>query len=108
MRHVDGFRERNEREVRQLVVNPFQSGSYVFDDIVVDDGDRGFVPAYQPGLEGSAVQYLIVTVAAMEAEFQRLADWKTRKGVPAVVRTIEWIEENYWRGADRGETAGTS
>ena len=71
---------------------------------MVDEGDRGFVPAYQPGLEGSAVRYLIVTNNAMEAEFQRLADWKTLKGMPAVVKTIEWIDQNYWSGADQGET----
>ena len=103
-RYVDGFRERAEREVRKIVENPFASGAYVFNDIVVDGGDRGFMPAFQPGLEGSAVNYLIITSNAMEAEFQRLADRKTLKGVPAVVRTIEWIEQNYWSGADQGES----
>ena len=103
-RHVDGFRERAEKEVRKIVENPFASGTYMFDDIVVDDGDRGFMPAYLPGLEGSAVNYLIITSGALEAEFQRLADWKTLKGVPAVVRTIGWIEQNYWSGADQAES----
>ncbi len=104
LRHVDGFRNDAEIEVREIVENPFASGAYVFDDIVVDEGDRGFAPAYQPGLEGSAVKYLIITNNAMESEFQRLADWKTIKGMPAVVRTIEWIEQNYWSGADQGES----
>jgi hypothetical protein len=103
-RHIDGFREAAEKEVRRIVENPFATGDYVFNDIVVDEGDRGFVPAYHPGLEGSAVKYLIVTNSDMEAEFQRLADWKTLKGIPAVVRTIEWIEQNYWSGADQGES----
>jgi hypothetical protein len=103
-RHVDGFRESAEKEVRKIVENPSASGTYMFDDIVVDEGDRGFMPAYQPGLEGSAVNYLIITSSAMEAEFQRLADWKTLKGVPAVVRTVGWIEQNYWSGADQAES----
>jgi hypothetical protein len=103
-RHIDGFRESAEREVRKLVENPADIGSYIFEEIIVDEGDRGFLPAYQPGLEGSAVNYLIVTDSAMEAEFQRLADWKTLKGVPTVVRTIEWIEQNYWSGADLAES----
>ncbi len=103
-RHVAGFRESAEREVRKIVENPFASGAYMFDDIVVDEGNRGFMPAYQPGLEGSAVNYLIITSSEMEAEFQRLADWKTLKGIPAVVRTIGWIEQNYWSGADQSES----
>jgi outer membrane protein assembly factor BamB len=28
-------------------------------------------------------------------EFQRLADWKTRQGIPAVVRTVSWIRAHY-------------
>ena len=104
LRHVDGFRESAEREVRKIVENPAASSAYIFDDIVVAEGDRGFMPAYQPGLEGSSVYYLIITDSAMEAEFQRLADWKTLKGIPAVVKTIEWIEQNYWSGADVAES----
>jgi len=104
LRHVDGFRESAEREVRKIVENPSASSAYIFDDIVVAEDDRGFLPAYQPGLEGSSVYYLIITDSAMEAEFQRLADWKTLKGIPAVVRTIEWIEQNYWSGADVAES----
>jgi hypothetical protein len=34
--------------------------------------------------------------------FQRLADWKTEKGVPAVVRTVEWVYLNY-TGRDQAE-----
>jgi hypothetical protein len=104
MRHVDGFREAAEREVRGIVENPFATGDYSFSDIVVDEGDQGFMPTYYPGLEGSSVKYLIITNEAMKDEFQRIADWKTVKGIPAVVRTIEWIEQNYWTGADQGES----
>ncbi len=103
-RHVDGFRNSAEIEVMQIVENPFAAGAYMFNDIVVDEGDRGFIPTYLPGLEGSTVKYLIVTSDALEPEFQRLADQKTLKGIPAVVRTIEWIEQNYWSGADQGES----
>lgn len=103
-RHVDGFRERAEREAMRIVSNPDAVSAYVFDEIVVDEGERGFLPAYLPGLEGSAVTYLIVTNEAMKSEFQRLADWKTKKGIPAVVRTVEWIEQNHWAGADLAET----
>lgn len=56
-----------------------------------------------PSLMGSPVQYVIVTNNTMAAEFQRLADWKTQSGIPAVVRTVEWIRSQYPGGADDGE-----
>ena len=103
-RHVDGFRESARRGIRGAVANPQDASAYAFADITVDESSRAFLPSYMPGLEGSAVRYLIVTNEEMEPEFQRLADWKTRKGIPAVVRTIEWIEQNTRAGADLGET----
>ena len=56
-----------------------------------------------PSLMGSPVQYVIVTNETMASEFQRLADWKTQSGIPAVVRTVEWIRTQYPGGADDGE-----
>ena len=103
-RHVDGFREASRREIDRTVVNPGDASNYLFSDIVVEESNRAFLPSYMPGMEGSSVQYLIITNEAMEAEFQRLADWKTQKGVPAVVRTVEWIEQNTRIGSDVGET----
>ena len=103
-RHVDGFRERSLSDVRRVVDNPLLATGYVFDDITVEQNTRAFLPSYMPGLEGSAVQYLIVTNEEMAPEFQRLADWKTKKGIPTVVRTVEWIEQNCRTGADLGET----
>jgi len=45
---------------------------------------------------------VVVTGAELDTVFQRLADWKTQKGVPAVVRTIEWVYANY-TGRDQAE-----
>ncbi len=59
-------------------------------------------PTYRPTLDGSPVEYVIITSAALEPEFQVLADWKTKKGVQAVVRTLEWITTSY-PGVDRAE-----
>jgi len=47
-------------------------------------------------------EYLIVTGAELDSVFQRLADWKTQKGVPAVVRTMDWVYANY-TGRDQAE-----
>jgi hypothetical protein len=52
-------------------------------------------PRFRPSIDGSPVAYVIITNEAMAAEFQRLADWHTREGEPAVVRTVEWISGAY-------------
>jgi len=46
-------------------------------------------------LDPDDFEYVVVTSAALKPEFLPLADWKTRKGVPATVVTIEWIETTY-------------
>ena len=46
------------------------------------------------------MQYLIITNAVMQPQLQRLADWRTRTGVPTVVRTVEFIQANYPYGVD--------
>ena len=56
-----------------------------------------------PSLLGSPVAYVIVTNDAMASAFQRLADWKTQSGVPAVVRTLSFIKQQYPLGADDAE-----
>jgi hypothetical protein len=56
-----------------------------------------------PSLMGSPVEYLIITSDEMESEFQRLADWKTESGVPAAVRTLSFIRQQYPGGADDQE-----
>ena len=64
----------------------------------------GFHPTLLPSDDGPAVEYVIVTdsvavdgrpVGNLVTEFQRLADWKVRQGVPAVVRTVSWIRAHY-------------
>ncbi len=39
--------------------------------------------------------YLIISDPPVDTVFQRLADWKTKKGVPTQVRTVNWILANY-------------
>ena len=43
--------------------------------------------------------YIIITNEELKGEFQRLADWKTKKGVPTIIKTVEEIKEEY-TGAD--------
>ena len=56
-----------------------------------------------PSVLGSPVAYVIVTNDAMAPVFQQLADWKTQSGVPAVVRTMSFIKQQYPFGADDAE-----
>jgi hypothetical protein len=56
-----------------------------------------------PSVLGSPVAYVIVTSDAMAPAFQQLADWKTRSGVPAVVRTVSFIQQQYPSAADDAE-----
>ncbi len=62
-----------------------------------------FAPRYTPSLEGSAVEYVIITNEELEPYFEDLAEWRTKMGLPAVVRTVSWIESNYPGGCDTAE-----
>ncbi|MBM3321959.1 hypothetical protein FJY69_00525 [candidate division WOR-3 bacterium] len=46
-------------------------------------------------LDSPGFDYLIVTAAGYDTVFRRLADWKTKKGVKAVVRDIAGITGTY-------------
>jgi hypothetical protein len=50
--------------------------------------------------------YLIVTDSSLVDEFQPLADWKTKKGLPARIRTMDWIDGRY-TGVDLAEKLRT-
>ncbi|MEO0142141.1 MAG: C25 family cysteine peptidase, partial [candidate division WOR-3 bacterium] len=45
--------------------------------------------------ERNNFRYLIITNPPLDTVFQRLADWKTKKGLLARVRTTNWIYSNY-------------
>ncbi|MBF0499625.1 MAG: PEGA domain-containing protein [Candidatus Riflebacteria bacterium] len=44
---------------------------------------------------GNAVEYVIITPLRYASIFQQLADWKTAKGVPTRVISLEWVLKNY-------------
>jgi len=73
--------------VKRIVENPQQvSSSYI-----------------GQGLNGGALEYLIITNESLASSFQELLDWKVKKGLPAAIRTKEWIVSNYsgWDPAER-------
>src|SRR5262245_8166141 len=71
--------------VRSQVANPDEVETFAPPAGRVVPKRGGFVPAAYPDLEGSDVEYVIVTSAALAPAFQSLADWKTKRGVPTVV-----------------------
>jgi peptidase C25-like protein len=52
---------------------------------------------------GPAEGYLIITTNALADEFQQLARWKDRIGLPATVKTIEALQSEYPAAADDAE-----
>jgi hypothetical protein len=55
-----------------------------------------------PSLDGGVVDCVIVTPDSLSDEFERLADWHDRLGIRTVVRTVEWVKDNY-AGGDGAE-----
>ncbi len=62
-----------------------------------------FRPQQLPSVLGSPVAYLIITTDAFAASFQALADWKTQSGLPATVRTLSFIQQQYPGASDDAE-----
>ncbi|UCF79189.1 MAG: VCBS repeat-containing protein [Candidatus Eiseniibacteriota bacterium] len=104
---TERFIERSERDfdgvLRRLVVNPRPAQTDVT-SLPTGPLKQPFSPSFRPSLDGSPVEYVIITDDNMQLEFQRLADWKTKSGVSAVVRTVSWIRQNYQDGCDLAET----
>ncbi len=99
--------EQAERaELRALVANPADVAVFhpALPPRVAKATPSRFRPSSYPDLEGSPVRYLIVTDAAFVADFQTLADWKTRRGFPAQVRTLDWVVAHARHGSDLAET----
>ncbi|HEX5131271.1 MAG TPA: C25 family cysteine peptidase [Candidatus Krumholzibacteria bacterium] len=107
VRHRDRFREDLRARLDGLVVNPEDLSAYSLGETRVAPKRGGFQATSFPSLEGSPVDYVIVTNDSLADEFQVLADWKTAKGIPTVVRTTEWIAANYRNGVDLAETIRT-
>jgi hypothetical protein len=60
-------------------------------------------PATAQLVPGPAEGYLIITTDALAAEFQPLAQWKRRIGLPTTVKTIEALRVEYPAAADDAE-----
>jgi hypothetical protein len=105
-----GIEADARRSLQGLVVNPGAIDAYgrrIGQLAAKSTPGSGFHPSDAPSLEGSPVEYVIVTSEALAPAWQALADWKTQRGVPTVVRTLEWIGAHYRHGSDLQETIRT-
>ncbi len=61
--------------------------------------------AIDPELLSSGLidRYVIITTDKLKEAFEPLAEWKTKRGVPTVIRTIEWILAHFSNGVDDAE-----
>lgn len=90
--------------VTAMVVNPEDvGGSRGGTSVEVVGGEFGFSPRHTPSLEGTPVEYVIITSDDLESSFQPFADAKTARGIPTVIRTLSWIDANYPGGCDQAE-----
>jgi hypothetical protein len=82
------FKERIEK----LILNP--------EDIGMLEPSTGLRSSL--ALSSDSVEYVIITADSFQIAFQELADWKTKKGIPAKVVTLDSIYAEYG-GADNAE-----
>jgi len=92
-----------EAYIKALVSNPeaVQKGEML--EVRIKKPEiRQLVITGLPSIEGECVDYVIITNEVLKDTFETLAAWKTKKGVVTQVRTVEWIDQNYW-GCDIAE-----
>jgi len=75
-------RKMYERMLQDMVINPGEV------ELLVGD------PPSSSGVEPGDYSYVIVTLRGTEGYFQPLADWKTKKGIPATIVDTYWIRHN--------------
>ena len=81
--------------VKKLVLNPESESNY-------DSSMSESSTAAEATLSSDDVKYVIITSESLKDNFQVLADWKIKKGIPAEVVTVSWITDNY-SGVDNHE-----
>jgi hypothetical protein len=92
------MRTEIREKLRKMIANP--------EDLPSGQGSSGppsrkirteplHISSVPSALESQNVDYVIITSDALAQAFQRLANWKTKKGLVATVRTTSWVAEHY-------------
>ncbi len=96
--------DRVREYIRSYVRNPEQVFGFApvvemresVDGVTVHrERNGGVAPMSLSVMEEVVPDYLIITNEALKPAFQKLADWKTMKGVPAIIKTTEEIMNEY-------------
>jgi len=102
LRLFSTYKEMVKSGIKSNMLNPADVDAAFQPSVSVMPDGRSFSPSLAPEYSSQAVSYVIITNEALAAGFEEIAVWKTRKGTPAVVRTVEWINAHY-TGADLAE-----
>lgn len=106
-RRTDGRGDSAFREMlRTTALNPGEVAAARVERRLrpLDNGSTPFSPRFRPSVDGSPVDMVIITSAELAPILEPLAQWKTERGITAVVRSVEWIRDNYPNGVDLGDT----
>ena len=80
------------KQTSELPTIPMVSSDWIIDE------EEGIPLSYISA--GLVDRYVIITTDELAASFEPLAEWKTRKGVPTVIRTLNWVRDNFSDGLD--------
>lgn len=94
--------------IRSIVDNPEDVDSFTNQKVKLVGGEMPDVQTRAASsmsidvIQEQIPDYIIITNNELKSEFQRLADWKTQKGVPTLIKDVESIGKEY-QGADLAE-----
>ncbi|MEO0129865.1 MAG: C25 family cysteine peptidase [candidate division WOR-3 bacterium] len=89
------YNNKIEKVIRRFIDNPEDFVVPVKQELPEVIVAEKFLPMELPSALGSSVQYVIITNNELAPYFQIFADWKLKKGVPTVIKTVSWIESHY-------------
>lgn len=83
--------------IKKMVYNPEDLGSKRLNIIIEDFKESGkFSPTELPSIYGSSVECLIIVPDTLFLNaIKDFAEFKIKKGCPTVIKTLDWIYENY-------------
>jgi hypothetical protein len=82
---------------RQRVPSEFsRSADKIARETMIADEPAPIPPkGYASDIDPDSYQYVIITESAQGSAYTAYSNWKQTKGVPAIVKTVEWIESAY-------------
>ena len=91
-----------KRQSRRLSLLDREYVKSIVDNADMLESSMQYVSSELSPVETTVPEYLIITSENLRNTFQTLADWKTKKGVPTIIETVENIVKKY-QGADTQE-----